>query len=164
VFGFLVAPARGMMVACHARRKPSHRARQPRRRTTIRNGRPASERKCAGARSRPSICARDVRNLFIANATPEEAAERAAVEAHNARPPFGRNAGRWSRPRPSSANGAAASLRTSGSISSSVPPAVVGLTCGSLTKFWITSEPATGARHRWTRARTPKNRDCDGDL
>jgi len=33
---------------------------------------------------------RDVRNLFVANATPEEAAERAAVEAHNMRPSFGR--------------------------------------------------------------------------
>ena len=33
---------------------------------------------------------RDLRDLFIGNATPEQAADRAALEAHNARPPFGR--------------------------------------------------------------------------
>jgi hypothetical protein len=33
---------------------------------------------------------RELRNLFITNTTPEQAADRAAVAAHNARPPFGR--------------------------------------------------------------------------
>jgi len=39
----------------------------------------------------PTIYLREraLRNLFIANATPEEAADRAATEAHNARPSFG---------------------------------------------------------------------------
>jgi hypothetical protein len=33
---------------------------------------------------------RDLRDLFIRNATPEQAAEQAGVTAHNARPSFGR--------------------------------------------------------------------------
>jgi hypothetical protein len=33
---------------------------------------------------------RDLRDLFIRNATPEQAAEQAGVTAHNARPTFGR--------------------------------------------------------------------------
>ena len=37
-----------------------------------------------------TLRARDLRDLFIANATPEQAAEQAGVTVHNARPTFGR--------------------------------------------------------------------------
>jgi hypothetical protein len=41
-----------------------------------------------------SLPEHDMRDLFIANATPEEATELAAVEARNARPPFGKKRSR----------------------------------------------------------------------